>query len=44
MFPLRMSTLGDLLVAGGACIFLLNLAGVLSKACCRCRAERKERA
>jgi cytochrome c oxidase cbb3-type subunit I len=41
MFPLRMSTLGDLLVAGGTFVFLLNLAGVLNQSCRRCCAERK---
>jgi cytochrome c oxidase cbb3-type subunit 1 len=41
MFPLRMSTLGDLLVAGGTVVFLLNLAGVLDKARRQWCAQRK---
>jgi len=41
MFPLRMSTLGDLLVMGGTIVFLLNLAGVLEQARRQFRATRK---
>jgi cytochrome c oxidase cbb3-type subunit I len=41
MFPLRMSTLGDLLVMGGTVVFLLNLVGVLNQARLQCCAARK---
>jgi cytochrome c oxidase cbb3-type subunit 1 len=41
MFPLRMSTLGDLLVAGGTIVFLLNFARVLDKARRQCCPPRK---
>ncbi|HEY3864147.1 MAG TPA: cbb3-type cytochrome c oxidase subunit I [Verrucomicrobiae bacterium] len=44
LFPLRMSTLGDLLVAGGAVLFLLNFVGVLDKARRQCCARLKEAA
>jgi cytochrome c oxidase cbb3-type subunit 1 len=41
MLPVRVSMMGDLLVATGTILFLLNLAGVLAAACRQCRAERK---
>jgi cytochrome c oxidase cbb3-type subunit I len=42
MMPLRVSTMGDLLVAAGTIVFLLNFTGVLVQACRRCCAARKE--
>jgi cytochrome c oxidase cbb3-type subunit 1 len=45
LMPLRVSTMGDLLVFIGTVIFLLNFALLLSRYCCRCWNEaRKERA
>jgi len=41
MFPLRMSTLGDLLVTAGTIVFLLNFAGVLNQARSQCCPARK---
>jgi cytochrome c oxidase cbb3-type subunit 1 len=41
MFPLRIGTLGDLLVMGGAIVFLLNFAWILDKARRQCCVERK---
>jgi cytochrome c oxidase cbb3-type subunit 1 len=38
MMPLRVSTLGDMLVTIGAIIFLLNFARLLASVCCQCRA------
>jgi cytochrome c oxidase cbb3-type subunit 1 len=35
MFPLRVSTLGDLCVVVGTILFLLNFARLLARACCR---------
>ena len=44
MFPLRVSTLGDLMVVVGTILFLLNFACLLAAACRRCCAARKARA
>lgn len=44
MFPLRMSALGDLFVAAGVAIFLINLSGVLAKFASRFCPKRKEAA
>jgi cytochrome c oxidase cbb3-type subunit 1 len=44
MFPLRMSTLGDLFIMVGAILFLLNFASVAAAACRQRLAERKGRA
>jgi hypothetical protein len=41
MFPLRMSTLGDLLVAAGTIVFLLNFARLLDQARRQCCPPRK---
>jgi cytochrome c oxidase cbb3-type subunit 1 len=43
LFPLRMSTLGDLFVAAGTIVFLLNFAFVLDQARRQCCPERKGR-
>jgi len=42
MFPLRMGTLGDLLVTAGTVVFLINFAGVLNQARTQCCPTRKE--
>jgi len=42
MMPLRVSTLGELMVLAGTILFLVNFAGLLAAACRRCRAARKE--
>jgi cytochrome c oxidase cbb3-type subunit 1 len=44
MLPLRVSTLGELMILVGTVLFLLNFARILILACRRCRAEAKERA
>jgi cytochrome c oxidase cbb3-type subunit 1 len=44
MLPIRFSMGGDLLVAVGTVLFLLNFAGVLRAACRQCCTGRKERA
>jgi cytochrome c oxidase cbb3-type subunit 1 len=41
MFPLRMSTLGDLLLTAGTFVFLANFAGLLNKARTQCCPPRK---
>jgi cytochrome c oxidase cbb3-type subunit 1 len=44
MFPLRVSTVGELSVLVGMILFLCNFARILAAAWRRCCAERKERA
>jgi cytochrome c oxidase cbb3-type subunit 1 len=42
MMPLRTGTLGDLLVAAGTIVFLVNFAQVAAAGCRHCRAQAKE--
>jgi cytochrome c oxidase cbb3-type subunit I len=41
LMPLRLSTLGDLFIVIGTVLFLLNLALLLARCCCRCWTECK---
>ncbi len=42
MLPLRVGTLGELMMLVGTLLFLLNFARILRAACRRCRAQAKE--